>query len=331
MRRMILAVLVAASLSVVTFADETPPAAPASPEAVEAQKKHDSAIKEAREKLYKAIIAADQQYVADLKAALKAAMLNQDIDSARALDDQMKAAEAILKRDQAAFDTASGQGRFALVGATAKQGATSLSLPPGASVYIYGMATGGARDCRRFEDGSVVSVKDGSGYLSAQLAVTSRPENQFSTDCVAYVIGGCGVSNGGSLTALYGANEAPGASSASVDFTLDGPATVVVVGLASGQQAISFDGVPDLHIDVPANGSEAMAIAHADLAPGKYTIRELTVALLPGQDAINQADLMGVFIFSAGAIDVSSRSSKIAIPENFAAPRGPAPERYEGG
>ena len=76
--------LAAASLSLIAFADDTPPTAPASPQAVEAKKTHDLAIKEAKEAYHKALIAADEQYVADLDAALKAAMQNQDIDLARA-------------------------------------------------------------------------------------------------------------------------------------------------------------------------------------------------------------------------------------------------------
>ena len=325
MGRMILAVLVAVSLSALTFADESPPALPASSQAVQAKKKHDAAIKEARETLHKAIIAADQEYIADLDTALKAAMLNQDIDSARVLDDRKKAAQAALKRDQAKMDADNGRGQIAIVGTTVKQGAMSLSLPHGAQAYIYGMTTGGGFDASSF-NGTAVSVNNRLGHPSVQLAVSNQPENQFSTGCAYYAIGGCGVSGYGSLTALYRTNEGPAASSASVSFALDGPATVVLVGLASGQQTISFDGLSNLQTDVPApvagpDGTVAVAIGHADLQAGKYTVRALTSAAVGGQNPSAQADLLGVFVFSADGGIVSSQSPTLAIPNDIAAPQ----------
>ena len=100
MRQMILVSLLLGSLGTVTFADDSPPAAQIPPQAVEAKQKHDAAIKDAKDAYHKALIAADQQYVADLDTAVKQAMANMDIDAARALDDQKKAAMALLNRDQ---------------------------------------------------------------------------------------------------------------------------------------------------------------------------------------------------------------------------------------
>jgi Concanavalin A-like lectin/glucanases superfamily len=100
MRQIILASLLVAFLGAVTIADESQPATENSPAAADAKKEHDQAIKDAKEAYRKAVIAADEQYIADLDSALKQAMLNQDIDSARALDDQKKAAVVLLTRDQ---------------------------------------------------------------------------------------------------------------------------------------------------------------------------------------------------------------------------------------
>jgi hypothetical protein len=326
--RIMAALLAVASLTITTLADESPTTEPTLPQALDAKQKHDVAVKQAKDALHKAVIAADQQYVADLDAALKAAMSNQDIDLARAIDDQKKAAQAALKRDQAAFDTDTGQGPVAIIGAAVKQGSTSLSLPHGAQIYIYGLSTGGALDASKFQNGAIASVNDRAGHASAELAVTKQPDNQFTTGCAYYAVGGCGVSNYGAVTALYGTNEGPAANSASVDFSLNGPTTVVVVGLASSQQAITFDGLANLQTDVPAaaaDGTVAMAIGHADLQAGKYTVRELTSAVAAGQDADHQADLVGVFIFSADASVVSSQSSTITIPDDVAAATMPTP------
>ena len=72
-----------------------------SPKAVEDQQNYDAARRQAREAYRKAIIAADQQYVSDLDAALKNAMQSLNIDLARILDDQKKSAIEVLERDQA--------------------------------------------------------------------------------------------------------------------------------------------------------------------------------------------------------------------------------------
>ena len=96
MRRMVLGLILVALIRAVVIAGDSQPVAPSPPQAVEAQKKHDEAIKKAREAYHNAVIAADQQYIATLDTALKQAMTNQDIDLARALDDQKKVAESML-------------------------------------------------------------------------------------------------------------------------------------------------------------------------------------------------------------------------------------------
>ena len=75
----------------------TRPAVPASPQGVKARQKHDAAIKEAKDAYHKAVIVADQQYIAQLDTAPKQAMANQNIDLARVIDDKKKAAVALVK------------------------------------------------------------------------------------------------------------------------------------------------------------------------------------------------------------------------------------------
>src|SRR5207249_9993386 len=84
--------------------------------------------------------------------------------------------------------------------------------------------------------------------------------------------------------------------------TLENPATVIVVALASGQTYLTLNGIPGLQIDSQfANqaGGIPMVIAHADLGSGTYQVTELTDDDRTGNgDPNHEADLIGVFAFS---------------------------------
>src|ERR1017187_5738302 len=62
-----------------------------------------------------------------------------------------------------------------IVGAQALQSrgnqsaATSLSLPGGCQLYVYGGATGGARPMNAFTSGQTIQLKDADGYVAAQI------------------------------------------------------------------------------------------------------------------------------------------------------------------
>ena len=100
MRQTILVALLVAFFAAMVVADDSnPPAAGAA-----AKQKRDAAVKEAGQNYRKALVAADQQYLVDLDAALKQATSDQNIDSAAALQKQKKAALATLKRDQGALE-----------------------------------------------------------------------------------------------------------------------------------------------------------------------------------------------------------------------------------
>jgi hypothetical protein len=103
--------LVMVLLGVMTSVDGAPPATQSVQQAADAKAKHDSAIVEAGATLFKAlqkdqevyhntIVAADQQYVAYLDTALKAAISAQQIKLVQILEDEKKAAQAALQADQ---------------------------------------------------------------------------------------------------------------------------------------------------------------------------------------------------------------------------------------
>jgi len=112
MRQVILVSLVLLFISSTAIADE--PQAPSPPPvATAAKQKHDDAVRAAREAFHNALIAADEQYVADLDAALKQAMAAQNIDLATKIDDAKKAAVAMLNLHQRPTSLESGQPNLA--------------------------------------------------------------------------------------------------------------------------------------------------------------------------------------------------------------------------
>jgi hypothetical protein len=184
-----------------------------------------------------------------------------------------------------------------------QQGATSLELPHGA-MYLYGMATGGARASSAFAVGQYADVTDTAGQLAAALAYGTNAQDSYTTQTAAHVIGGATIAGKwDKFEAFWSSNPRPGAADASVRFSVKSPSLVVIVGLAASQQRVDLSGIPGLHIDAPDSGpssGEGMIIAHADLGPGEYTVIEQSTALAMGQDAENMADLIGVFVFGFG-------------------------------
>ena len=195
---------------------------------------------------------------------------------------------------------------------TANQQNTSISVTPGAQVYLYGEATGGAHANSPLANGTGQSVTDTNGNLSADLAVTNQSSNSFTTSCNYYTMIGVGVSGYTNMQALYGQNVISGPGEvnsgtyqASVSFTLSQSALVVAMGLGSSQQSLSFQGPSGLVTDYAAsNATVAGGIAHADLGPGSYTITETTSVTAVGQTLDNMADLLGVYIFTGSASTV---------------------------
>ncbi len=321
MRRTFAAVLLLALVGMVAVAQEQQLGAAAAPQAAEARKKYESAIKAATEAYHKALIAADQRYVSELEAALRLAMTNQDIDLARALDDAKKAAVAILKRDQAEFDAGSRRGGLSLIGAKAQQQSTDLTLPPGCQLYLSGMSSGGGMPSGLLTEGSVLHLENARGYSAAQLSVGTTNVNSYTTRCGVYAIGGVGISGMQYVQGFYGATVGENARSASVRFVLTAPATVVVIGSAGSQNNLELSGLDHLVTDVRSpedHSGPALTIAHTTLPSGTYTLQERTTDAPNRYDPDSNADLLGVFIFSDKPD--AAKSDNPAIPLSGSVP-----------
>ncbi len=234
--------------------------------------------------------------------------------------------------------SSANSGQSATVNAVIHNMGRSIELPPG-RLNIYGMATGGALSSSPFVSGQYSQATDASGQVAAELAFGESNQNSFTTGCAYTVIGGVSVAGTWkSFHAVYGSNESPGASNASVSFTLPGNSLVVVVGTASSQQSISLSGLQGLQTDAINSGPSAniaMVIGHAYLPPGEYTIVEQSAALAAGQNPNHMADLVGVFIFGMpesamnGTRNINNPSFGGAAPRSGGWTPAPAPYAWQ--
>lgn len=218
--------------------------------------------------------------------------------------------------------TASIVGTQALQSEGTNSSATSLSLPTAGQLYVYGVATGGANTMNPIASGQTIRLTNADGYASAQLAVSTNNSDSFTTGTSYHVFGGLGVSNVVYVQGFYGVNLGPGPNlQASVQFTLNAPAMVAVIGMGSSQTTMSFSGLDNPIIDVPAqngtSGTEALSIEHEYVETGTYTIQETTADGISGQDPNHEVDLMGVLIFSASSNAATSSNAAIPLPVGF--------------
>jgi len=194
---------------------------------------------------------------------------------------------------------------------------TSLQLPSGAQLYIYGFVTGGSYGSLGFINGQYASVINAGGKLVASLAVTSNNTNSFRTQTGNHVIGGVSVSGYSSYTSSFGSSNSWGAPEASTMFAVQTPGSLAVIFALGGlQRCMTLIGISGMQIDAASPDSKgnsyplAMTIAHAYLNAGTYTVTEQTrcrgssASMSP--DA--QADLIAAFIFVPA---VSSTSSSV--------------------
>lgn len=202
----------------------------------------------------------------------------------------------------------------ALIGPTVQLGQTSLSLPSGGSIYIYGMGTGGAMPATNFGQGPYAQVVDQGRQVVAGLAMAQTNTNSFTTGCADYTVAGVGVSGFKTVSASYAANNQPHPTSVSDSFLVSDPAVVVVLAIAGGEDHLEVQGLPGLQIDAQKAPDQshgiAIAIGHASLPPGHYTVTEATEGD-PGRFPEHEGDLIGVFVFTggAGAAGISPGSS----------------------
>ena len=94
--------------------------------------------------------------------------------------------------------------------------ATSLVLPPGSQLYVFGAANGGYRPCTVFTNGQTVSVLDACastycpGNIATELAATSINSNSYQTETYSNAICGFGASGFGYAQGFYETNPGPG-------------------------------------------------------------------------------------------------------------------------
>ena len=189
----------------------------------------------------------------------------------------------------------------AIAQAIIRRDATSLRLPPG-QLYLYGMVTGGAAPSSQFVAGQYQKAVNPAGQLAAALAYGTNDQNSYTTETGYHVVGGVSIAGSwDNFSAFHSSNSQSGARFASVNFTVPDDSLVIVIALASSQQAIKLQGLPNLQIDAVSSGAgtEAMTIAHASLPPGAYSVTEMSSATVAGQDPEHMADLVGVFVLGS--------------------------------
>ena len=210
--------------------------------------------------------------------------------------------------------TGASIGRAAIRG-----GATSLELPLG-RMYLYGMTTGGGAPSSAFTVGQYAQVENAAGRLSGALAYGTNNQNSYGTQTAYHDIGGVSIAGSWESFAAYsGSNSESGAHDASVSFEARENSLVVILGLASSQQFVSVEGIPDLHVDAYKTGG-GIVIAHAYVKPGTYTVVEHSKVLAAGQDAPHMADLVGVFVF--GGRETEKQPAVVSGQAHVASIRG---------
>ena len=112
--------------------------------------------------------------------------------------------------------------------AVVNQYQTSLGLPSGSELYLYSMDSGGAY-ASQFSNGEYAYATTHNGNKGAQIALTTSNQNSYTYGGDYYSIGGIGVSGFSNYQSTYATNTQPGASSASVQFTLSSNALVVFI------------------------------------------------------------------------------------------------------
>ena len=194
------------------------------------------------------------------------------------------------------------QSSLAVSNAVVDDFSTSIQLPAGGRIYLYGYATGGGLPSTLFTSGQYASVTNAAGNVAASLAVTSSNTNSYTSQSAYPMIGGAAISGYSSYSSTYGSNNAPAATSASASFVVsqDG-SLVVVVALAGSEQCQQVSGVPGLTVDASNAGTTglppAITIGHAYASAGFYTVTETTSQCAAGQTPDNAGDLIGVFVF----------------------------------
>jgi hypothetical protein len=209
-------------------------------------------------------------------------------------------------------------GSISINNPTVLWGETSLELPAGSQVYLWGTDVGGFHNSTTFAEGTVATVKNGFAYLAAQLGESTVNTNSYPSETISPTIGGVGVAGFSSKTFTFAANGASRTLSGSVTFTVRTPSVVVVIALQSGGATaggsalynFSLHGLPDAQIDAATGVDQAvghsgsfwaqpMIIAHSFLDNGTYTVTTSVSVASPTDAGPSDASLIGVWAFTS--------------------------------
>jgi hypothetical protein len=213
-------------------------------------------------------------------------------------------------------------GSISINNPTVLWGETSLELPAGSQVYLWGTDVGGFHNSTTFAEGTVATVKNGFAYLAAQLGESTVNTNSYPSETISPTIGGVGVAGFSSKTFTFAANGASRTLSGSVTFTVRTPSVVIVIALQSGGAEgigsvlynFSLHGLPGAQINAAvgtdtncgycgtvATGTQPMIIAHSFLGIGTYTVTTSVSEASPSgpSDPESDASLIGAWAFTS--------------------------------
>ena len=175
---------------------------------------------------------------------------------------------------------------------TALSQETSMTLPSGSQLYLYGFETGGNVQTSNFTNGEIAIAKapiSGAGYYFNGLAMTTINQNSYTTSCVSYVIAGLGVSNYSAMEYNYSTRGMP------VNFTINSQSLVVVV---QDGNVTTGSGIPGLVVAASAvgvNGWSQISISYVYLNSGSYEFTPTN----------HNAAVTGIFMFQKSTLTAS--------------------------
>jgi hypothetical protein len=209
--------------------------------------------------------------------------------------------------------------RPAVVRAIVEPGRSAIQLPHG-DIYLYGFATGAGLPSGPFAFGQFAQATAVSGNLAAALAYGATDHNQYRTSTYSHAIAGVSVSGRWkTFRALSGSNSQPSVTNASVSFTTTEDSLVVFIGLGGAQEVIELNGVPGMQVDGSCSLEQqvpGIVVAHANLAPGTYTVTGYSSEPKPFSDyVLPKADLVGVFIFGGYSASQAVTPTSTGAPE----------------
>ena len=196
-----------------------------------------------------------------------------------------------------------------------------MNLPPGAQIYLYGYNVGASLRSGLFLNGQYFFVNNVNGNVVDSLAVTTNNSDGFATPCGSLTIAGVGISGFSSYTFSYGVNATSGAGFASDTFNVTSSGQLaVIIAFGGSQSMVRVSGIPGMSVDASnvnsagwvSSGSMPIVIGHSYMNKGQYTVSEVSEGNITQNTTANKthmADLIGVFLFTPGALSKTSTST----------------------